>query len=76
MAFVATIPPSRATGETRDVYRYMQEVGGAGTVAQIIQLFSLRPASMRWAIRSLELAMWRAASRARGASSSPRRSRP
>ena len=58
MAFVATIPPARATGETRDVYRYMREVGGSGAVARIVQLFSLRPASMRRAIRSWELAMW------------------
>ena len=58
MAFVATIAPARATGETRDVYQYMRQVGGAGAVAHIIQLFSLRPASMRRAIRSWELAMW------------------
>jgi len=58
VAFIATIAPARATGETRDVYRYMRDVGGAGRVAQVVQLFSLRPASMRRMIRSWELAMW------------------
>jgi hypothetical protein len=58
MAFVATIPPGRATGEVRDAYRYMREVGGAATVAHVVQVFSLRPASMRRMIRSWELAMW------------------
>ena len=58
MAFIATVPPRQASGETRDVYRYMREVAGAPMVANIVQLFSLRPASMRWMIREWELAMW------------------
>lgn len=58
MAFIATIPPARATGEAAAVYRYMAEVGGADLVGKIVQLFSLRPASMRRMIRSWELAMW------------------
>jgi len=58
MAFIATVPPAGATGETRDVYRYMREVGGAAMIGQIVQLFSVRPSSMRRMIRSWELAMW------------------
>jgi hypothetical protein len=58
VAFIATVAPARATGETRAAYRYMREVGGSGTVAQIVRLFSARPASMRRMIRSWELAMW------------------
>jgi alkylhydroperoxidase family enzyme len=58
MAFIATVPPSRATGETAEAYRYMREVVGTGRAAQIIQLFSLRPASMRRMIRSWELSNW------------------
>jgi hypothetical protein len=58
MAFIATVPPSQATAETLDVYRYMRRVGGVGTIGQIVQLFSLRPASMRRMIRSWELTMW------------------
>jgi len=58
VAFIATIAPREASGETREVYRYMLKVGGVGSVAQIVQLFSLRPASMRRMIRSWELGMW------------------
>lgn len=58
MAFIATISPGKAVGETREVYRYMAQVGGHAMVAKVVQLFSLRPASMRRMIRSWELAMW------------------
>jgi len=58
VAFITTVPPRAATGEARETYRYMRHVGGSGSVARVIQLFSLRPGSMRRAIRSWELAMW------------------
>jgi hypothetical protein len=58
MTFIATVPPRKARGETAEVYRYMAEVAGAPMVAKIVQLFSLRPASMRGMIRCWELAMW------------------
>ncbi len=58
MAFIATVPPGRARGETADVYRYVREMARSPMVAQIVQLFSLRPASMRFMIRSWELGMW------------------
>jgi hypothetical protein len=58
MAFIATVRPRDAAGETREVYRYMAAVGGQSMVARIVQLFSLRPGSMRRMIRSWELAMW------------------
>ena len=58
MAFIRIIAPSKATGETAQVYRYMAEVGGGDLTARIVQLFSLRPGSMRRMIRSWELAMW------------------
>ncbi|TFH26447.1 MAG: hypothetical protein E4H00_10600 [Myxococcales bacterium] len=58
MAFIETISPSRAVGETAAVYRYMAEVGGDRMVAKIVQMFSLRPGSMRRMIRSWELTMW------------------
>jgi alkylhydroperoxidase family enzyme len=60
MAFIATVSPGRATGETARVYRYMAEVGGHEMVAKVVQLFSLRPGSMRRMIRSWELTMWAA----------------
>ena len=58
MAFIATVPPAEASGETAAVYRYMASVAGRPMVAKIVQLFSLRPASMRRFIRSWELSQW------------------
>jgi len=58
MAYVATIPPGRATGETAEVYSEARRMAGAPLVAKIVQLFSLRPASMRFMIRGWELGMW------------------
>jgi alkylhydroperoxidase family enzyme len=58
MAFIATIPPARATGDTADAYVYMHAVAGSGMVAKIVQVFSLRPGSMRRMIRSWELTQW------------------
>lgn len=59
MAFIRIIPPREATGETAEAYRYMRDVlGGFDRAARIVQLFSLRPASMRRMVRSWELAMW------------------
>ncbi len=59
MAFIKTIPPGKATGETREVYDYMAEVAGNDMVAKIVQIFSLRPVSMKRMIRQWELAMWK-----------------
>jgi hypothetical protein len=58
MAFIATVTPGRATGELAATYRYMGEISGAPMVAKIVQLFSLRPASVRAMVRGWELAMW------------------
>ena len=58
MPFIKTIPPSKASGETAEVYDYMAEVSGSRMVAKIVQIFSLRPATMRRMIRQWELTMW------------------
>ena len=58
MAFIEIVPPGKATGETAEVYRYMAEVGGQDMVAKIVQMFSLRPGSMRRMIRNWQLIMW------------------
>ncbi len=59
MPFIEVIPPNKAGGETAGVYRYMYDVAGGGEmVAKIVQMFSLRPGSMRRMIRTWELAMW------------------
>ena len=59
MAFIKTIPPNKATGETKEVYNYMAEVVGHDRVAKIVQIFSLRPGSMKRMVRQWELAMWK-----------------
>ena len=59
MAYIATVSPRNADGETAQVYRYMAEVGGGATmVAEIVRMFSLRPGSMRRMIRTWELTNW------------------
>jgi hypothetical protein len=55
---IATVPPAQATGETADVYSELRHMSGSGLVAQVVQVFSLRAASMRRMVRSWELAMW------------------
>ena len=59
MAYIKTISPRKASGETREAYNYMAEVAGSRMVAKIVQIFSLRPASMQRMIRQWELAMWK-----------------
>jgi hypothetical protein len=58
VAFIEIVPPGRATGATAAAYAYMAEVGGRDLIAKIVQMFSLRPASMRRMIRTWELVMW------------------
>jgi alkylhydroperoxidase family enzyme len=58
MAFIETISPRGATGETADAYRFMAEVTGSTMPAKIVQVFSLRPESMRRMIRTWELSQW------------------
>jgi hypothetical protein len=58
MAFIKTIPPSKAKGETAKAYKHMKSMGGISQVAKIVQMFSLRGESMRRMIRMWELSMW------------------
>ena len=62
MAFIETISPRQARGETARTYAYLADVMGSDAlVARIVQLFSLRAASMRRMVRAWELTMWCAA---------------
>ena len=58
MAYIRTISRSEGGPELAAAHASMREVGGASMVANIVRLFSQRPASMRRMIRSWELAMW------------------
>ena len=59
MPFIQIIPPKKATGETKKVYEYMAKVGGLSkAIPKIVQIFSLRPESMKRMIRIWELGMW------------------
>lgn len=56
--FIATVPPWKATGETAGAYRDLARFGSVGMILEIVQCFSLRPASMRRMIRGWELSQW------------------
>ncbi len=58
MSYIATIAPGRATGDTAAVYGEARRLAGTPLIANIVRLFSLRPASMRFMIRGWELGMW------------------
>ncbi len=58
MSFIRTIPPSKAKNETAEVYQYVTRMVGYRRIPKIVQVFSLRPGSMRRMIRTWELAMW------------------
>jgi hypothetical protein len=58
MAFIKVIPPKKATDETAEAYQYMARMGGYDKIPKIVQIFSLRPESMKRMIRKWELAMW------------------
>lgn len=58
MAFIEVVPPRRARGPLADVYRYCREVVGVPLIGNVVRIFSLRPESMRRAIRFWELSMW------------------
>lgn len=58
MTFIATVPPSRAKGDAADVYADAGRITGHPMVARIVQVFSLRPASMRRMLRTWELSQW------------------
>ena len=56
MAFIRTISPSWATGELKAVYQDVGRVLGTQRVVNILRVFSLRPGSLRAAMRQWELA--------------------
>lgn len=58
MAWIRTASPPEGGPELAAAFDYMREVGGIGVVANIVRIFSQRPASMRRMIRTWELAMW------------------
>ncbi len=58
MPFIKMIPPSKAKGETANVYQYAKEMTGISQIGKVVQMFSLRAGSMRRMIRLWELSMW------------------
>ena len=58
MPFIKIISPREAAEELYDVYKYASNVAGINMVAKIVQIFSLRPASMQRMVRMWELLMW------------------
>jgi hypothetical protein len=58
MAHIEIISPGRATGETAEVYQHAVRVTKSRLIPKIVQIFSLRPATMQMMIRKFELTMW------------------
>jgi hypothetical protein len=58
MAHIEIISPGKATGETAKVYRQATRMSDSALIPKIVQLFSLRPATMQMMLRKFELAMW------------------
>jgi hypothetical protein len=58
VAFIRTVRPRNATGALREAYDYLSRVTGNGPTPHIIEVFSLKPASTRAAVRMWELSMW------------------
>ncbi|MGD2270963.1 MAG: carboxymuconolactone decarboxylase family protein [Desulfobacterales bacterium] len=58
MAYIEIIPPGRATEETAEAYNLAVRVTQSRLIPKIVQIFSLRPATMRMMIRKFELTMW------------------
>ena len=59
MAFIETISPRNARGETAAAYAYLARVlGSDALMAHIVRMFSLRAGSMRRMVRTWELTMW------------------
>ena len=56
--YINIIPPGEATGETAGVYKSLAQVEGHCMIPKIVQMFSLRPASMKMMIRVWELSIW------------------
>jgi uncharacterized peroxidase-related enzyme len=56
---IAIVPPARASGEVAAAYAELGRMTGSGLAAQVVQIFSLRAASMRRMIRSWELVLWK-----------------
>ena len=58
MAYIEIISPGRATGETAEVYKQAARMSDSTLIPKIVQLFSLRPATMQMMLRKFELTMW------------------
>jgi hypothetical protein len=58
MAYIKTIPPRKATGQLAEAYRAAARVIGTNNIPKVIQVTSLRPATLKRLIRVYELSMW------------------
>ncbi len=58
MAFIQVIPRRKAKGEFAQAYKMLENVIGGKMVPKIVEVFSLRPASMERMIGLWNLSMW------------------
>jgi hypothetical protein len=58
MAYIEIISPEKANGETAEVYKQATRMSDSTLIPKIVQLFSLRSATMQMMLRKFELTMW------------------
>ncbi len=58
MAIIKTISKYRAKGERKEAYQSASDLMDSLKIPNIVQIFSLRPASMQRVVRKTELAMF------------------
>jgi len=58
MAFIKIIPPGRAAAAVKNEYQAASQISNSSLIPKIVQIFSIKPASMRSMLRKFELTMW------------------
>ena len=58
MAYIKTISPRVAVGAVAEAYQLATDICGLSRIPNVMQVFSLRPETLKRAIRIWELGMW------------------
>ena len=57
MTFISTVPPRKAKEQVAEIYRYTKTTTRFRKMPNVVQVFSLRPETMRRVVREWELSM-------------------
>lgn len=58
MAFIKIISPGQATEAVKKEYQTASQLSDSSLIPKIVQIFSVKPASMQSMLRKFELTMW------------------